>query len=556
MNCNKLKEIFAGFQKEIFSLFTAGFLTFLSVAFVLVYPYFLKLIIDNLIYSNDIKLVLNFCAVLLFLQLASAGFQLCGNVLFSFALNRYLIRLRNELFSSILQKNSTEMLEYSSADVTTRITTNVDELCDKIEKIFFSALKMLFSLAIMLTTLFVIDAGLLLVVLFLFSLLILLPTFFNNIANRMLSKRPVLQAKLISLFKDRLFSFSLVKMLHLNQSISEDVEKTLKEYYSNEFQMIQYYNLGFTVKGTLYLLVSISILYFGGRQVIQERYSMGDLLLFVMFVDRLFPFMNEFIILFVRWNVARNYWDRCHSLLQKSNPVIMIDQAKDINWELDKGIRLESLSFSYNTKKNILQDTSLIIPSKTLTAVIGKSGTGKSTLLKLLLRELLPSQGRIWFYGQDIQKVPLSVFYRMTGYVPQSSFIFPGTISENLQIGARAFRGSIEKGEEEEVCRMVGLYGYIQSLPMGFETKVGEGYQSLSGGEKQRLSLARTLLKRPSLLLLDEPTSSLDYDNKIRIIHVLHELKKNYTIVVATHQKEFLEYADQSILLEDGGIYE
>ena len=190
-------------------------------------------------------------------------------------------------------------------------------------------------------------------------------------------------------------------------------------------------------------------------------------------------------------------------------------------------------------------------PGKTL-GIIGPPGSGKTSLLNLILRFYDTTEGRIFVDGVDIRSIRLSSLRTQIAYVPQEPFMFAGTILENITLGDRAYgRDRIERAAE-----MAAIYTTIQSLPHGFETVVGEKGIILSGGQKQRIALARALLSHRPFLLLDDPISQVDTDTGTKIINTIRSLAGRKTILIVTHRLSALGFADRIMSLNKGRIIE
>jgi ATP-binding cassette subfamily B protein len=215
-------------------------------------------------------------------------------------------------------------------------------------------------------------------------------------------------------------------------------------------------------------------------------------------------------------------------------------------------VRFEGLRFGYEPEREILKGIDLDVPPGTSLAVVGPSGAGKSTLARLLYRFYDPTAGRITIDGQDIASVTQASLRRAIGIVPQDTVLFNDTIRYNIAYG-RA-----EAGEEEVVAaaRGASIDGFIAAIPDGYEAMVGERGLKLSGGEKQRVAIARTLLKNPPILVLDEATSALDSRTEQAIQETLERIAESRTTIMIAHRLSTVVGADQIVVLEDGRVAE
>ncbi len=216
------------------------------------------------------------------------------------------------------------------------------------------------------------------------------------------------------------------------------------------------------------------------------------------------------------------------------------------------GIRFEQVSFRYPAGRSILDRVSFEVPPGKKVAVVGASGAGKSTLVKLLFRFYDPSAGRILIDGQDIAEVTRESLRRAIGIVPQDTVLFNDTLLENLRYG----KPGAPDAEVAEAASMAHLDEFLAQLPDGWQTRVGERGLKLSGGEKQRVSIARTILKRPPILVFDEATSSLDSRSEQAILKALREIALNHTSLVIAHRLSTVVDADRILVLDQGRIVE
>jgi len=215
-------------------------------------------------------------------------------------------------------------------------------------------------------------------------------------------------------------------------------------------------------------------------------------------------------------------------------------------------IRFEDVHFSYNPDRKILKGVSFEVPAGKTVAVVGPSGAGKSTLTRLMFRFYDVSDGRITIDGQDIRDVTQNSLRRDIGIVPQDTVLFNDTIAYNVSYG----RPGSDQSAIENAVKLASIDGFIAGLPDGFKTMVGERGLKLSGGEKQRVSIARMLLKRPKIMIFDEATSALDTRTEKDIQHALREVSRGHTTLVIAHRLSTVIDADEIIVLRDGQVAE
>jgi ATP-binding cassette subfamily B protein len=234
-------------------------------------------------------------------------------------------------------------------------------------------------------------------------------------------------------------------------------------------------------------------------------------------------------------------------------PASVVDVADAPALAVSAGhVRFENVSFGYDAGRPILRDLELDVPAGSTLAVVGPSGAGKSTLARLLYRFYDLTGGRITVDGQDIAQVRQASLRAAIGIVPQDTVLFNDTIGYNIAYG----REGAEMPEVEAAAKGAAIAGFIERQPLGYATRVGERGLKLSGGEKQRVAIARTLLKNPPILILDEATSALDSRTEADILDTLEAIERGRTTIVIAHRLSTVVHADQIVVLEAGRIIE
>ncbi len=234
-------------------------------------------------------------------------------------------------------------------------------------------------------------------------------------------------------------------------------------------------------------------------------------------------------------------------------PAEVTDKAAAPAISVTRGeVRFEDVRFGYDPGREILKGVDLTIPAGTTLAVVGPSGAGKSTLARLLYRFYDPTAGRILIDGQDIAEVAQRSLRAAIGIVPQDTVLFNDTVGYNIAYG----RGGSTQADVEEAAKGAAIHDFVAALPQGYESMVGERGLKLSGGEKQRVAIARTLLKNPPILILDEATSALDSRTEAAIQETLERIARNRTTIVIAHRLSTVVGADRIAVLEEGRVAE
>ncbi|MDE2141440.1 MAG: ABC transporter ATP-binding protein, partial [Elusimicrobia bacterium] len=295
----------------------------------------------------------------------------------------------------------------------------------------------------------------------------------------------------------------------------------------------------------------LATLIVGGKMALAGELGVGAFSVLVFLTQRLlWPLtgLAETVDLYQR---AMASTARVLDLLE--TPISLAHEGKSLPRASIKGeIRLEHVTFSYPGRSPALNDVSLVIPAGTTAAFVGATGSGKTTLTKLLLRFYDPSSGRILLDGQDIRTFDPRELRRAIGFVSQDTFLFHGTARDNI-----AYGDPDKNGESvESAARAAEAHEFLAALPRGYDTLVGERGQKLSGGQRQRLAIARAVLKDPPLLILDEATSAVDNETEAALQNSLDHIVVGRTTLMVAHRLSTIVKADRIFVLEDGRVVE
>lgn len=286
-------------------------------------------------------------------------------------------------------------------------------------------------------------------------------------------------------------------------------------------------------------------------QVINGNITLGDFVLINAFTMQLFIPLGFLGYVYRELKSAMTNIERMFELLEKKPAIADVKNATDIV-VTDGTIEFDKVTFGYANRTPILNDFSFKVLPKQKVAVVGTSGAGKSTLVKLLFRFYDVTGGTIKIDGQDIREVSQHSLRRAIGIVPQDTVLFNCSILENVRYG----RIDASQSEVLEAIHLAHLDDFIKGLPEGINTIVGERGLKLSGGEKQRVAIARTILKRPPILIFDEATSSLDSNSEQTILEAIKEISYGQTSLVIAHRLSTVVDADVIIVMHDGSIVE
>ncbi|MFN6488077.1 MULTISPECIES: peptidase domain-containing ABC transporter [unclassified Nostoc] len=392
-------------------------------------------------------------------------------------------------------------------------------------------------------------ALLVLVIVPLFFLLALMTTpFLRRIAREIFSAAANENSYLI----EALTGIRSVRSMAVEQTVRWHWEEKLHRLIKKSFGGQVIANRLQIFSSSIESVATTALLWFGAWLVIQNQLTIGQLVAFNMLLGNI---IHPFQRLAVLWNQVQEVIvssERINDVLEAEPEEDLQHQSRQYLPRLQGRIRFDNVTFRYHPESdiNVLENLSFeVLPEQTV-AVVGRSGSGKTTLSKLILGLYPPTDGNVLIDGQDVTSISLASLRSQIGVVDQDTFLFGGTIRENLSIAHS--QATLE--EIIEAARLAGADEFIKQLPMGYETQIGEGGGMLSGGQRQRLAIARALLGNPRLLIFDEATSHLDAESERIIQNNLNTILKGRTTLIIAHRLSTVRNADLILVLDRGGV--
>lgn len=390
--------------------------------------------------------------------------------------------------------------------------------------------------------------------------LLFVPPFFilalssTNILRRMSREIFNAGAQQSSYLIQSLTGIRSVRSMAIEQTVRWHWEELLNNLIKKSFTAQVIGNRLQIISGSINLLVSTGLMWFGAMQVIHNELTIGQLVAFNMLLSNV---IGPFQRLSVLWNQFQEIiisTERINDVLAAAPEEDLQNQHRRSLNQLYGSIRFENVTFRYHSEsgKNVLENLNFEIQPEQTVAVVGRSGSGKTTLSKLILGLYPPTEGKVLIDGYDVTTISLQSLRSQIGVVDQDTFLFGGTIRENISIA----HPEISVEEINQAARLAGAAEFIQQQPMGYETQIGEGGGMLSGGQRQRLAIARALLGNPRLLIFDEATSHLDSESERIIQNNLKTILQGRTSVIIAHRLSTIRHADLILVLDQGILVE
>ena len=350
---------------------------------------------------------------------------------------------------------------------------------------------------------------------------------------------------------DALLNYETVKYFNNEAFEARRYDEGLEAYRQAQVKSQSTLSMLNTGQQLIIALSLVAMLWRATQGVVEGRLTLGDLVMVNAFLIQLYIPLNFLGVLYREVKQSLTDLDRMFVLLEREREVADALGAPDLTMR-EGSVRFENVSFAYDPSRPILHGVSFEIPAGKTVAVVGASGAGKSTLARLLYRFYDVTGGRITLDGQDIRSVTQNSLRRAIGIVPQDTVLFNDTVGYNIGYG----RTGSSTAEVEAAARAAHIHDFIASTPKGYATMVGERGLKLSGGEKQRVAIARTLLKNPPVLIFDEATSALDSANERAIQAELKSAAQGKTALVIAHRLSTVADAHEIVVLDGGRVAE
>lgn len=484
-------------------------------------------------------------SVAMFIGLEIASMILTQGVLYVDHIVRYRTNrnLRNVLWGKILKLKPSYFDRVSASTLISRITVDADSLNAFVLDVVLESITRVYYLAVTIVAMSAISikAGLILLAFIPFTLLISftigrLNLKFQNAAKFSLANLTEYLSELIS-------ALPLLKAFNMQASESKRGDRMIDNYYRANRRLIALDVLNTVLGSVVGILPEIVIIIMGIKLLGNGTFDTAGWYAFYLYAGTFIGFFNT----------LGGIWRQSKSIQGQLNKVTDILYEKEESTDAyvekiiaDGDIQFDHVTFSYD-EQPVLKDVSLTIPGGKITAIVGYSGSGKTTLVKLLERIYEPDAGRILCGADDISKQDVRSWRGGVAYVMQETPLLSGTIRDNLLYGIRR---PVSDEEIRQAVELASLDKFIASLDDGLDHEVGQFGANLSGGQRQKIAIAGAILSQAKLLILDEPTASLDIISTNEILHTVSQLKGSRTVVLITHDKEAVRAADHVIVAE------
>jgi ATP-binding cassette subfamily B protein len=512
-------------------------------------PYFLKILIDDAFLAGNYPLLVRVSALLFAVSIVSI-------VLNSFSSYRYiqvsteaLFDMRLAVFRHLQTLSPRYYARNPMGDVLSRLNNDVSE----VQRIASDTLLALLGNVVFLVG----TVGILLHLeprLFLVSVSLVLPAV---VVSRHYGRKVTDRNLRVRERSADIGSFLVEAFLGMRQTVASGQEERESGRFRDKNDRFvgavldrQVTNLlASGIPGVLLSISTLAVFLLGGYWVIEGRFSMGSFVAFSAYQARLLGPVGSLMSLYLGVSAARASLERVFALLDERPEIVEAPEPTALP-QARGDIEFRGIALDHGREAPVLSDVNFSVTPGSITALVGPSGVGKSTIADLLLRRIDPDQGCIVLDGIDVKKMKLSDLRRHVAVVEQETFLWNASIEENIRYG----RPEATSHEVERVARLAGIHDFILTLPQGYLTRVGERGLALSAGQRQRIAIARALMQDSAVLVLDEATSALDGETERSIADALLPLLRERTTLILSHRFPLVAKADRVLVLERGRV--
>ncbi len=463
--------------------------------------------------------------------------------------------LRNKLFHKAMHLPMSYYDRHRKGDVMTRFTSDMVEYEEGVINSIQTLLTSIISMVLFLGMLFYINVKLTFFVLCMLPLVAFVISGITRKLRRKSKKAQEMNASLISLTDEAIGGLKVIKAYTAIDFSNKRFQEYNKGYTRHRLHLRRRIDAASPVSDFLGNTIVIGILLFGARLVFGGDQGLTSELFisYVMLFVLMIPPAKELTTAISQMKKGQACADRIEQFLAEEEEKGVQESAVEQEEAQDNSaVSLQHVHFSYNADTEVLHDINIDVPRGTTLALVGSSGSGKSTIADLLCRFYCCTQGKIFLDGIDINTMPLSELRSRIGVVAQDTLLFNDSVAANIAFG----KPGATDDEIVAAAKAAQAHEFIMNLPDGYQTNLGEGGGLLSGGQRQRISIARALLRNPDLLILDEATSALDTESERRLQQTLDQVLEGRTAIVIAHRLSTVKNADRIVVLDSGRVVE
>ena len=524
----------------------------LAVAWMnLVPPWLTKVIIDDVFATSDWGMLHTIALVLIVSYAVKYVAMYWQHQISHVVAEKVVLRIRTQLYEHLQTMSNRFFRERQTGEIMSRVVNDTEALRDMIAhtaNVFVTQTLTFLGIAVIL---FAIHPTLACLTLLPVPIMVLLTIRFNNRIRRINRRIREQLAAINARLQDNVSGIPIIQLFTREHQEAQTFRDENTDYMNGVVEGVTLWSRYGPLMQNMSGIGVVTVAWYGGFQVMEGTLSVGSLVAFMTYLWRLYWPITEVTNENERFQKALAAADRVFEYLDEIPEIQDMPDARKITG-VQGAVTFEKVRFSYNTREEVLRGIDLNIEPGEVMAIVGHSGAGKTTLTSLIVRAMDPTHGRILIDGQDLRAISLASLRKNIGIVAQETFLFNASIRENIAYA----RPEANLDDVIEAARAANILDLIDGMPEGVDTVVGERGVRLSGGEKQRIAIARALLKDPPILILDEATSSVDTESERLIQESLSRLLVGRTTFIIAHRLATVRYADRIVVLSDGRVAE
>ncbi len=462
---------------------------------------------------------------------------------------RVLMDLRSRLQEKILRSNMDFFKDKKAGDLVSRIINDTNMVNDVLVSGLLGGLGSMLSLIGIVIAMLLLEPRLTLAALLSVPLMVYTAKHFGGRIRSAYRETRRKIAKISSVVEESVSGIETIKVFGREQYSLKEFEQAANETVKAYMKVAFYMGFFWPLMNISSLLSIIIVIGYGGYLAYTGAVSIGVVVAFIQYTQRFRGPINNVVSMYDSLQSALASLERIYEILdskqEESDEGISVER-------LEGHIEFRNVWFEYERNRPVLKNVNLEIRPGEIVALVGRTGAGKTTIANLIMRFYDPTRGAVLLDGMDSRRIKRSSLRRRIAYVPQETYLFNGTILENILVA----KPGASREEVEKVCRELGVHDFIMRLPKGYDTPAGEAGKLLSVGEKQLISIARAMLKNPDIVILDEALSSVDPKTESIVQNALLRLMEGRTSIIVAHRLTIARHADKIVVVEEGRIVE